>query len=308
MGHSDHHALTDCSARARASVPAVRDAHAAAQPLLLRQADGRAGLRRRAAVRRRQVPPPSRAAARQRRRLRARGRRARERRRAATATSSSSRAPRSIAAATRSSCSTRKPIDLHGVRGGRRDCSTQPRRQRPRAAVVRALPRVPDRRSAGALRRVRLRRHALRAEPHPRDLRVRRAGRSRACRRRCHRTRPSSSGSATLALAGAKAIVVHRRSSRLYVAADQSPTGGMIQQYDLATLRAARARSPTRVLGIARRASTARGCTPRSPARPPPTRRSCIASTRRQREPRSPPAPPARSTSPAAMARKACAC
>lgn len=63
---------------------------------------------------------------------------------------------------------------------------------------------------------------------------------------------PSLAWESTIALSGARALVVHQTSLRLYVAADQSPTGGVIQQYQLATLAPLAPRVfPTAIRGMA---------------------------------------------------------
>ena len=63
---------------------------------------------------------------------------------------------------------------------------------------------------------------------------------------------PGLTWQATLALSGAQAIAVHHPTLRLYVAADQSPSGGLVQQYHLATLAPLAPRTfATRVLAIA---------------------------------------------------------
>jgi hypothetical protein len=63
---------------------------------------------------------------------------------------------------------------------------------------------------------------------------------------------PGLSWDTTIALAGAHSIVAHHTSLRLYVAADQQPSGGLIEQYQLATLAPLAPRVfATRVLGAA---------------------------------------------------------
>jgi hypothetical protein len=63
---------------------------------------------------------------------------------------------------------------------------------------------------------------------------------------------PGLEWDATIALAGAQSIVAHHSSLRLYVAADQQPSGGLIEQYQLATLAPLAPRTfATRVLGLA---------------------------------------------------------
>lgn len=47
---------------------------------------------------------------------------------------------------------------------------------------------------------------------------------------------PSLAWQSTIALSGAQAVIAHTASLRLYAAADQSPSGGLIQQYQLATV------------------------------------------------------------------------
>ena len=85
---------------------------------------------------------------------------------------------------------------------------------------------------------------------HPRDLCVRRHGRPEARRRRCRRTRRRCEWASTITLAGAKALAAD--DARFYVAADQAPTGGVIQQYMADTLAFVAGRPfATRVLGMA---------------------------------------------------------
>src|SRR5262245_21675985 len=63
---------------------------------------------------------------------------------------------------------------------------------------------------------------------------------------------PGLSWDATIALAGAQAVAAHHASLRLYVAADQQPSGGLIEQYQLATLAPLAPRTfAARVLGMA---------------------------------------------------------
>jgi hypothetical protein len=63
---------------------------------------------------------------------------------------------------------------------------------------------------------------------------------------------PGLAWDATIALAGAQSIAAHHTSLRLYVAADQLPSGGLIEQYQLATLAPLAPRTfATRVLGLA---------------------------------------------------------
>ena len=150
-----------------------------AQPLLHRQADGRGASSPPRRLPRRQDAPPQRAPARLGRGVRPQGR-------ASTPTPDCRGATSCVEPGSALDCCgheilvpEEEIVDVASHPGGARAPDAGGRRGCTRCSSA-SLPRMPDRGGAGALRRVRLRRHPVRAEPHPRVVRLRRAGRSAA--------------------------------------------------------------------------------------------------------------------------------